>query len=132
MKLEQRLVHNRFIIAVSLITLIWSVYVSMRLIDFGGAIPNTKDTFILHNVVNTGLIYGFGVLGVLGILVGVGPYMPHLKSFVLIVLFILWTMLAFFFVYKDFVLTGFVTFSTILICSVAIALLVELWVGEAT
>lgn len=131
MKFEQRLVHNRFIIAVSLITLIWALYVSMRLVDFGGAIPNIKDTFILHNVVNSGLVYGFGIVGLLGIYASVTPhYMPKLKAGIMIAMLVLWSALAFFYITKDIAITGFVTFSTILICSIAVSILIELWVGE--
>ncbi|GKS80738.1 hypothetical protein LPAF129_04230 [Ligilactobacillus pabuli] len=104
----------------------------MRLIDFGGSIPKTDGTFILYNTVNSGLIYGFSIVGLLGLWSSLSPhYMPKLKVWVLIVMLMMWTALAVFFVIKDVTVTGFVTFSSILICSVALSILIELEVGEA-
>lgn len=132
MSFTNRLLHNRFLLIRSIITLVWAVYVSMRLVDFGGSIPQTVNTFILYNTVNSGLIYGFGIVGLLGIYASLTPhYMPRLKAGVLIAMLMMWTGLAFFFVWKDIKVTGFVTFSTILICSIAITILVELKVGDA-
>lgn len=132
MKFGNRLMHNRFILLRSTICLIWALYVSMRLVNFGGAIPKTGNTFILYNTVNSGLVYGFGIVGLLGIYASITPhYMPKLKAGVMIAMLVLWSALAFFYVAKDIAITGFVTFSTILICSIAVSILVELWVGEA-
>lgn len=132
MSFENRLMHNRFILLRSTICLIWAVYVSMRLVDFGGVIPKSGSTFILYNTVNSGLIYGFGIVGLLGIYASVTPhYMPKLKAGVLIAMLVLWSALAFFYIVKDIAITGFITFSTILICSIAISILIELWVGDA-
>lgn len=104
----------------------------MRLVDFGGAIPKTGNTFILYNTVNSGLVYGFGIVGLLGIYVSVAPhYMPKLKAGVMIAMLVLWSALAFFYIAKDIAINGVVTFSTILICSIAVSILIELWVGEA-
>lgn len=103
----------------------------MRLVDFGGAIPKTGNTFILYNAVNSGLVYGFGIVGLLGIYASVTPhYMPKLKAGIMIAMLVLWSALAFFYITKDIAITGFVTFSTILICSIAVSILIELWVGE--
>ena len=131
MKFGNRLMHNRFILLRSTICLIWALYVSMRLVDFGGAISKTGNTFILYNTVNSGLVYGFGIVGLLGIYASITPhYMPKLKAGVMIAMLVLWSALAFFYIAKDIAITGFVTFSTILICSIAVSILIELWVGE--
>lgn len=104
----------------------------MRMVDFGGFIPDTADTYILYNTVNSGLVYLFGVIGLLGLWASLSShYMPKLKVFVLIGMLMLWTALAVFFSFKDIQVTGYMTFSTILIWSVSISILVELWVGEA-
>ena len=132
MKFGNRIVHNRFILLRSTICLIWALYVSMRLVDFGGAIPKTGNTFILYNTVNSGLVYGFGIVGLLGIYASITPhYMPKLKAGVMIAMLVLWSALAFFYIAKDIAINGFITFSTILICSIAVSILIELWVGEA-
>ena len=132
MKFGNRILHNRFILLQSIICLIFALYVSMRLVDFDGSIPKTGNTFILYNTVNSGLVYGFGLVGLLGIYASVTPhYMPKLKAGVLIAMLVLWSALAFFYVAKDIAINGFITFSTILICSIAVSILIELWVGEA-
>lgn len=132
MNFENRLLNNRFLLLRSVLSIIWAVYVSMRLVNFGGTIPKSGDTYILYNTVNSGLVYMFSIVGLLGVWASLSShYMPRLKTGVLIAMLMMWTALAVFFIFKDITVTGSVTFSTILICSVAISILIELWVGDS-
>lgn len=103
----------------------------MKWIDFGGVIPKEVHLFILYNTVNSGIIYGFAGIGLLGVYAGLSSKpRPKLKQMCFISMVMLWTSLAFIFAVKDIRLGNTISFSTVLVVSMTVNIYLELWVGE--
>lgn len=130
--LIKRVLHNRFLLNRSILTLVWGLYVTSHLYSFGWEIPREKVNFILWNNTSLGLNVAFILVGIFGILVTTTKHNDVLfKLIALIGIVVLWSCLSYIFILKDFVILHKITFSTILILSVPISTLIEILVGDS-